>query len=160
MPGTSRSGRKRKPTQLKIVTGNPGKRPLPKDEPQPKALKKTAKAPAGMSAQAKKVWPRVVKILADMHLFTEADTDAVRMYCENFARWEIANKEITTRAGMVDIHPTSGALVISPYHKIAKECEANMFKIMTEFGMTPSSRTKVRTEKPKGADDDAGFDDL
>lgn len=159
MAGTSRSGRKPKPTALKVVGGNPGKRKLPTDEPKPPKLKANAKPPAGMTKEARKAWPRVIKILVNMKVFTMADTDAVRMYCENFARWEIATKEIATRSGMVELHPTSGALVVSPYHKIAKECEANMFKIMTEFGMTPSSRTRVKIEKPPGEDDD-GFDDL
>jgi hypothetical protein len=30
-----RTGRPPKPTALKLMTGNPGRRPLPKDEPAP-----------------------------------------------------------------------------------------------------------------------------
>lgn len=45
-------GRKPKPTALKILEGNPGKRKLNAKEPTP--LKKAPKCPAWLDAEAKK----------------------------------------------------------------------------------------------------------
>ena len=46
------AGRKPKPTRLKIIQGNPGKRPLNKNEPQPE--RRLMRAPSHLSEEAKK----------------------------------------------------------------------------------------------------------
>ena len=57
-------GRKPKPTALKVLEGNPGKRPLNKKEPQPE--KKAPAARHGWSRKAKKEWKRMAKTLEAM----------------------------------------------------------------------------------------------
>ena len=43
-----------KPTNLKLIEGNPGKRPLPGNEPKPKP--KAPSMPSDLDYQAKKTW--------------------------------------------------------------------------------------------------------
>ena len=50
-------GRKPKPTALKVLEGNPGKRPLNDREPVPP--KGTLKCPAWLLPEAKKEWKRL-----------------------------------------------------------------------------------------------------
>lgn len=47
-------GRKPKPTAVKVLEGNPGKRSLNTNEPKPQ--KKTPRCPAWLEAEAKKEW--------------------------------------------------------------------------------------------------------
>ena len=51
-------GRKPKPTALKALEGNPGKRPLNEHEPVPP--KATLRCPAWLEAEAKKEWKRLI----------------------------------------------------------------------------------------------------
>ena len=49
------------PTAIKILQGNPGKRPLNQNEPKP--IKRAPKCPTWISSEAKKEWRRMCKQL-------------------------------------------------------------------------------------------------
>ncbi|MFC0130611.1 phage terminase small subunit P27 family [Ralstonia solanacearum] len=140
-------GRKPTPTALKIVRGNPGKRALPKDEPTPPA---GADAPDWLSPLAAEHWPLIAKGLEDARVLTVMDAPALALYCEAFVRWKHANEQLV-KSGMV-VKAPSGYLIQSPYLSIANKAFDQMTKMLIEFGMTPSSRsrvTKVKLDKDK-----------
>ncbi|RQR29406.1 phage terminase small subunit P27 family [Burkholderia sp. Bp9142] len=141
-------GRKPTPTALKIARGNPGKRPLPENEPMHTG---EATAPEWLSAQAAAHWPIVAKQLGDAGVLTSVDTAALALYCEAFARWKHANDQVV-KYGPV-IKAPSGFPVQSPYLAIANRAHEQMTKLLIEFGMTPSSRSRV-TKVPS---DDIGL---
>ena len=64
-------GRPPKPTAVKELEGNPGKRPLNKNEPKPKQT--APKCPSWLEPDAKKEWRRLSKELESMGLLTEVD---------------------------------------------------------------------------------------
>ena len=68
------AGRKPKPTRLKLITGNPGKRRLNEREPKPKAV--VPRCPVELCDAAKKEWRRIGKQLAVLGLLTEIDRAA------------------------------------------------------------------------------------
>jgi len=72
-------GRRAKPTQLKIVTGNPGKRPLNADEPRPDA--NIPECPPELLAH------RLAGELAALRLLTNLDRAALAAYCGAYALW-------------------------------------------------------------------------
>ncbi len=135
------AGRKPKPTALRIVQGNPGKRPLPKNEPKPKAM--VPRAPAHLSAEQKKIFRRVAKQLNNANIITRIDGVALELLCEAYSRWLDALDKVKLM-GMVVKSP-SGFPVQNPYLGIANRAFDQAQKMMTEFGMTPSSRTRVQT---------------
>ena len=67
-------GRKPKPTAIKVLEGNPGKRALNEMEPQPE--KKAPKCPVWLDKEAKKEWKRISKQLEDLGILTEVDMAA------------------------------------------------------------------------------------
>lgn len=72
------AGRKPKPTFLKLLQGNPGKRELPQNEPQPAKPKGAVpKAPRHLSDPARKQWRVVAKQLAGANILTELDAHAL-----------------------------------------------------------------------------------
>lgn len=115
--------RERIPTTLKLLRGNPGRRPLPKDEPQP-AL--GAKPPAWLSEVARREWDRKAPMLEKLGVLTEADEDALATYCELFAAFQYHAKCGNTSAR------TAG----------------EMRQYLAKFGMTPADRSRV-SAKPK-----------
>ena len=64
-------GRKPIPTELKIIRGNPGKRPLNDREAMPKV--KLPPVPSYLNKRAKAEWRRMGKRLFDAGLMTELD---------------------------------------------------------------------------------------
>lgn len=136
-------GRKPVPTQLRIVRGNPSKRPLPKDEPQP-AL--DAQMPQWMSPAAEKHWPIVAEQLHAAGLLTVLDVPALALYCEAFARWQDANEKVVKHGAVVK--GAAGYPVKSPYLSVANRAYEQMVRMLEQFGMTPSSRSRVTGTKP------------
>lgn len=89
-------GRKPKPTALKILEGNPGKRPLNENEPIPP--KGNIKCPTWLLPEAKKEWKRLAPSLEAMGVLTMADLTAFEGYCQAYARWKEAEAFITSTA--------------------------------------------------------------
>src|SRR5271167_2051839 len=78
-------GRKPKPTYLKLVTGNPGRRPIKGDrEPAAGGL---PQAPAELAGDARTEWRRVARTLHRAGLLATLDRAALAAYCQAFARW-------------------------------------------------------------------------
>lgn len=131
MPG----GRPRKPTRLKVLQGNPGKRRLPKREPEPAALEDLA-APAWLKGHALEEWKRVTPELQRLGLLTIVDVAALAGYCQAFARWRQA-KDAVDEEKSVDVAIARGLV------KMEKEALAQMKALAGEFGFTPASRSRV-----------------
>ena len=146
---------KPKPTQLKIITGNPGRRPLPENEPKPSRCK-TLRAPKELTPAAKTQWRKVAKQLDDAGILTEVDTEALVLYCEAYARWRAAQAQID-KYGLV-VKSRNGFPTQSPYVPIVHEAFRQMRQLLTDFGMTPSSRTKVQSVRTEDTVDDPWAD--
>lgn len=132
------------PTRLKLLRGLPGKRKLADDEPQPAAVSDLA-PPTWLDAEAQAEWTRLAPILQRLGVLTETDTGALAAYCEAWATWKGATQQIR-KFGMV-IKGKEAVPIVSPYVKIAHNALLHMRALLTEFGMTPSSRTRVHVPK-------------
>lgn len=75
-----------KPTALKVIEGNRGKRPLPKNEPKP--APKAPPCPKDIDAGAKRAWRRILPILEGVGLVTVADGDMLAILCQTRSRLE------------------------------------------------------------------------
>ena len=73
-------GRKPKPTAIKELEGNPGKRPL--NDAEPKPAKKAPPCPKWLEPEAKKEWRRLSKQLEQIGVLTEVDQAAFASYCQ------------------------------------------------------------------------------
>ena len=99
-------GRPSKPTALKVVQGNAGKRALNKNEPKPKA--KRPKVPAHLSPKAKTAFKNVCTLLEGMGVLTIADGLALEMMCDAYAEWRDLRKVIETNGATYETTGTSG----------------------------------------------------
>src|ERR1051325_3456696 len=78
------------PTALKLLRGNPGRRPLNVDEPQPppvEAGSPLAKCPKWLTGDARTLWNRVAPGAIRSGLLTEVDLPAFEALCQSYARW-------------------------------------------------------------------------
>jgi len=136
-------GRKPKPTAVKELEGNPGKRALNEFEPKPK--KKAPKCPTWLDVEAKKEWKRVAKQLEELGVLTEVDMAAFAGYCEAYARWKEA-EEFISKHGTI-VKTPSGYWQQVPQVSIAQTYLKIMIKFCEQFGLTPSSRSRIVADK-------------
>jgi len=80
--GGSNSGRKRKPTAWKKLEGNPGKRPLPANEPQPTLLDGVPLCPAHLVGDARAEWNQVAPELVNCGILSRVELSLLELYCE------------------------------------------------------------------------------
>lgn len=142
-------GRKPIPTAIKELEGNPGKRQLNQNEPQPK--KKAPKCPVWLEAEAKKEWKRTARQLEELGILTEVDMAAFAGYCQAFARWKEA-EEFISKHGTI-VKTPSGYWQQVPQVSIAQTYLKIMSRFCEQFGLTPSARSRIVTDKPVNQDD-------
>jgi P27 family predicted phage terminase small subunit len=82
--------------------------------------------------------------LYDAGLLTAIDRDALAAYCDAYARWVDAKGKVDG-AGAI-LKSADGGYYQNPFLSVANKAMEQMLKIGSEFGMTPSSRTRVRAE--------------
>ena len=78
-------GRKPKPTHLKVVTGNPGKRQVNENEPQPDLS--IPVSPPHLSDEAKVEWGRVCDQLYRLKLLSDTDRASLAANAQAYGRW-------------------------------------------------------------------------
>lgn len=132
-------GRKPKPTALKLLEGNPGKRPINEHEPVPP--KGTVKCPTWLEPEAKKEWKRLAPSLEAMGVLTQADLTAFAGYCQAYARWKEA-EEFISQHGSIFQTP-SGYVQQVPQVSIAQQNLKIMQSFCSEFGLTPATRARI-----------------
>src|SRR5437660_101190 len=108
-------GRRPKPSRLKALAGNPGKRPLNDQEPQPETA--IPDCPPELGPVARAEWHRLAAELASLRLLTHLDRAALAAYCGAYALWAEATAAIQKFGTM--IKAPSGYPVQSPYLAIA-----------------------------------------
>lgn len=135
-------GRKPKPTALKLLEGNPGKREINSLEPTPE--KRAPKCPNWLDGEAKKEWRRLAKNLEHLGLLTQVDMAAFAGYCQAFARWKEA-EEFISKHGTI-VKTPSGYWQQVPQVSIAQTYLKIMNKFCEQFGLTPSSRSRIVAE--------------
>ena len=155
-------GPAKKPTNLKLLEGNAGRRPLPANEPKPALLPGVPRCPAYMKGLARQEWYAMASELQALGLLTRVDHAALEGYCVNYEMFVEADSEISRlqreykaalRArrknpksnkplpsnGMV-VYTSNGNAIMEPMLSVRKQAAEMMHKFLAEFGMTPASR--------------------
>ena len=134
-------GRKPKPTGLKIVSGNPGKRPL--NSREPRAEPDLPTCPSHLLPTAKAEWKRLARELYHLGVLTRLDRATLAGYCQAYGRWVEAEKKLTETPGILKM--PSGYIQANPWLTIATKQMELMQRFAIELGLTPSSRSRVET---------------
>ena len=144
-------GPKPQPTTLKLLRGNPGKRPLNQHEPKPPDG--MPECPEFLDDVAKAAWDRMSGMLRQMGVLTVVDGIALAALCVLYSRWVHAEEQVK-KYGSVVKNPDRGHPMKSPYLRIANESLEALRKLLLEFGMTPSSRSRIHATVRSPEDDE------
>ena len=136
-------GRRPKPTALKLVTGNAGKRALNKTEPKPR--REIPSCPAHLDDSGKVAWGRLSVLLDRMGVLTEADSFALERLCDCYADI-LACRILIERDGRTYETVDQGGNTLIKNNPAVNQLRAadSQFKsYLVEFGLTPAARSKV-----------------
>lgn len=116
-------GQRPKPTALRLLNGNAGKRPLNAQEPDTGAADTTP--PPWLSEAATAHWHRLAPMLSDAGIVKASDRDLLATYCETFAAYLAAVADGGASMSMVQ----------------------QLRQLMGELGMTPCARARIKADK-------------
>lgn len=149
-------GRPAKPTRLKILQGNPGKRRIEDGEPVPRADDENP-APDWLCSVrgAREAWDQIADELAGIGLLTVIDRTSLEALCVSYAIWRDAISDCEENGYTITQERTHGGgpvRVKNPSFVIAKEALQDFVRISAKFGMTPSDRAGLATGGKKESD--------
>ena len=146
------AGRKPKPTAVKALNGNPGGRPLNKSEPLAPG---TPLMPLSLSEKAKETWARVVGHLQMSGALQLTDELALERLCEVYAELQSYRAILEKEQAVYATTSTSGDTILKAHPAVAmlSDADKRLRSLLAEFGMTPSSRSRINAESVKTYED-------
>jgi len=144
-----RRGPKPKSTAQRRLEGNPGKRALNTEEPAPPPLATDPEfdtPPPELAADpiARAEWARLAPMLRQCRQITLADRGALLALCIEWSKYLTATAE-AAKLGMI-VKAPSGYPITNPYLPIANKALGQCARLWPELGLTPSSRSRVKTD--------------
>ena len=141
------------PAYLRLLKGNPSKRPI-RPEVEPQGPEQLPAPPAFLSDDAKAEWHRLIAELVRLRLVTTIDTSLFAVYCESYAHWKVS---VETLNRMRAKDPVMAGLLIkdrdgprqNPLVRIVRAAGDSMLNCAAQFGLTPIARARIAS---------AGFD--
>ena len=132
-------GRKRTPTILKLLKGNPGRRPLPKGEPRLPAC--VPDRPAELSVDECRAWSDLVAALTPMRVLTIADGILLELMAIELASYRRAAQDVRERGEILT--SKRGAELVNPWLRARAASHKRVFQMLGACGLTPADRSKV-----------------
>lgn len=137
------------PDALKMLRGNPGKRRV---QSCPAAAPSVPACPRDL-VKIRPLWDHYGAALARLRILTDTDHLAFGLLWKTYLRWCEANRKATMK-----VHRNSkGFPAADPLLTVEAKYIHAVVSLMDRFGMSPSSRTGLRIEAPKGEDEFTRF---
>ena len=148
-----KKGRPPTPTNLKVLNGNPGKRPLPKNEPKPKPIPQ--KKPSWVTGEGTKMWNRLSPELERLGLLTIVDGEAFAAACHSWGTYVHCQKHLKQHGLTYEYTNTQGSSneIERPEVRIGQKSLAEFRAFCSEFGLTPAARTRIEIKSNDDIDE-------
>lgn len=133
------AGRKPLPTAIKKLKGTAQRCRTNEKEPRPAVA--CPEAPSFLGEIALQEWQHKSLLLAKMGVLTEADDTALAAYCVQYERFVRAEQALAD--GVYTEVTTNGNEIAKALVGVSNRAAELMKKFLVEFGLTPSSRTRI-----------------
>ena len=140
------AGRRPKPSHLRVIQGNPGKRAINKAEPKPR--RELPRPPAHLSAEARVAWGRFAQMLDRIGVLTEADAVALEQMAETYAEVVALRADIDAHGRFQTVITKSGDEMerMRPAYTALMDADRRLKAWLIEFGKTPAARSKEKSD--------------
>ena len=133
-------GRKPTPTRLKVIRGNPGKRALNHDEPEPAG--DLVDAPDWLSESQKAGWKYAIEN-APQGLLRRLDRSVLTAWVVAEDLHRRASEQVD-KFGILTKAPHTGLPIQSPYLPVVNRQAGIMMKAAEQLGFSPVSRSRIQ----------------
>jgi hypothetical protein len=136
-----------------MLKGNPSKKGVNRDEPTPEAVPDNYPAPPELEGRPAEIWRDFVRTASNMRVLTQADLFTIARYCIERDLYLTCYQLVKHGGEYITVHEVdqdTGARRIkysqvAPWATQMHRHHAACLRIEQEFGMTPSSRSQVKT---------------
>jgi P27 family predicted phage terminase small subunit len=111
------------------------------------ALKRMPPAPEFLDDEGKRAWSREGRRLIRAGLLSELDLSMFGTWCIFWSKRDEASRALNKTAVVVRAGGV-GNPYINPYMSVIAMCSKAMHQIEVEFGLSPASRSKVKSLNP------------
>lgn len=132
-------GRKPKPTEVKALEGNPGKRPLP--EPVRIGDPVAPDPPDDLPPEAVEFWNDTVRLLGEAGVIHSADRSALIALSVQWARAERARK-VLAEEGYFALG-SMGQIVEHPALAVERQAHSMFLRFAEHYGLTAVARARI-----------------
>jgi len=150
----AKRGPKPQPASVKKLLGNPGKRKIRPDLPAPPGAPPMPKR-LMVEPVAVEKWQELVPLLLNLGTLTLADGEALATLCEVYAATQACLLEL--RASGPVMHTDLGGVKPNPAGPLYRGLVSLQASLMSEFGLTPSSRVRLGGKEEKQSDEVEDF---
>lgn len=139
-------GRPRKPTNLRVLEGNPSKRPLPQNEPKPVPI--APKCPSWANRYGKRLWKELIPEMERLGLVTKIDGASFAAMCHSYGVWVECEQYLKKHGRTYEYTNKAGEtnMIARPEVAIGQKALAEFRRWAAEFGLTPAARTKIEVK--------------
>jgi P27 family predicted phage terminase small subunit len=148
-------GPKPRPTFLKVVKGA---RPARINKNEAKPPRGIPTPPEFLSPEAVEEWHRLAPALHQAGLLTLVDRAMFACFCQSVGRWRQAEEALAAAGAehglLIPSGSNNGYRIPHPLLGIANRAMADAVRYGSEFGLSPSSRSRVTANPPPPDDTD------
>jgi P27 family predicted phage terminase small subunit len=146
---------------LKVIRGTDQPSRMNPDQPTA-GIDSLQFIPSELSESGQKHWGQIRPMLVKAGIATNLDRNALILLCEEWATFLEATAAVRKKGILVQ--GPKGEPMRNPYLRVMNESTAALTRLLSEFGMTPSSRTRLKgstEDNPRGGsrNDFDGIDD-
>lgn len=144
-------GPKPLPANVHLLRGNPSKKTASQLQDGVCPVVEIPDAPKHLKGESLKEWKRITVELEKLWLISQIDRAALAMYCTAWGRHADAENKLRELGadGLVSETP-NGFQVQSAWLNISNKAMEQCLKYLSEFGMSPSARSRVTPGELQG----------
>ena len=131
------------PSEIKKLKGTLQKSRTNQKEPKPEVV--LLSPPPFLGSKAKKAFKELARITANMRILAESDAIALTMLCDAWAEWRDARDYIKKNGTTYKTVGKNGDVMYRAHPEVAIAADAfrRVTNLLSQFGLTPSSRANV-----------------
>ncbi|NBW14509.1 MAG: phage terminase small subunit P27 family [Caulobacteraceae bacterium] len=140
-------GPKPEPTKLRLLRGNPSKKPDSPDEPQPPT--DGVSMPPHLGEVAARRWGELLPMLQATRVMTRADVEALARYCDTWEWWLAVRAKLKAEGDTYPILNDGGEvkyIAQRPEVAIAHKLAQQLRQLESDFGLSPAARASLKVE--------------
>lgn len=146
------AGPPKTPSHLQLVRGNPSKRPINKQEPKPPSG--VPQTPKYFDKRGKYWFKKMGEELDALGVMSTLDAKALELLVEAYVEYRHHCEVLDTEGYTYNTTSMTGDIIKKAHPAAAMKADVwkRIRAMLSEFGMTPSARTKVSVKGPEQED--------